>query len=500
MGLHRVMIMGIDGGSWDIIDPWIKLGKLPTFAKLQKEGSWGVLRSTIPPLSPIAWTSMFTGVNPGKHGIYGFVKIKDGTYDITPVSAKDRKAKPLWTVVSEFDKRVIVINVPITYPPDPVNGIMISGLGAPSKNANFVYPASFKGEIFKNIPSYDIDFDEELFRLTGNKKQLLNKIITVMEAREHLVHWLLQREQWVLFIIIFRAPDVIQHFFWNKPPVLLAIYQILDRIISRIRQKLNENETTLIICSDHGFERVIWHINMYNWLRSLGLLKFRREIRPVRPNIKFISPEAIQRSLLQLRMRNFVWKIKKSSLLSRILRSQGLIGTYFDVDWQQTKAFFVPGTYSMIQVNLKGREPKGTVLPQEYEQIRTKIISASDKLIEPKSGKKVIRRAYKKEEIYKGDNIGQIPDIILQKSSGIEFFAEKTSRRIFNSPMQGNVYRPGDHCEKGMIAMAGPAIPHNYQINPQITDIFPTVIELLKLSAPISIDGKSILQSMKEET
>ena len=155
----KVMVIGLDGATFDLIKPWAEEGKLPTFKKLMDEGIHGNLKSTIPYATIPAWPSFATGCNPGKHSFYDFFKEKDNGYEVTVEMLPSRAVKQptLWKILSHHNKKVAVINVPSTYPPTKVNGYMITGMLTPPK-AKYTYPPEFEAELEKKIGKYNVFF------------------------------------------------------------------------------------------------------------------------------------------------------------------------------------------------------------------------------------------------------------------------------------------------------------------------------------------------------
>ena len=152
----RTVIFGADGLAFRIIHPLIERGDMPNFKKLREQGCEAVLESKYPPLTPPAWTSLSTGLKPARHGVYDF-----WTYEEQPEKGKAPKAhvqsqrkggKAIWNILSEYGKQVLVINVPVTYPPETINGYMVSGYLTPGEDTDFTYPATFKEELFRVVP------------------------------------------------------------------------------------------------------------------------------------------------------------------------------------------------------------------------------------------------------------------------------------------------------------------------------------------------------------
>ena len=179
--MSRVVILGLDGATFTLLDPLL-LGRLPNLGLLMREGVHGPLRSTIHPLTPAAWTSAVTGLNPGKHGIFDFRRRRPGSYALEPVNARRRDGAPLWSLLSDMGRRVGVFNVPMTYPPEPVNGFMVSGMDTPGTDSSFVYPAALRSLLLQAVPGYQIDLDES----TGVEDEYLARLEALAVAQKQI--------------------------------------------------------------------------------------------------------------------------------------------------------------------------------------------------------------------------------------------------------------------------------------------------------------------------
>ncbi len=484
---RKVVLIGIDGATWNLIKPWMEEGKLPGFKKLVETGVYGDLESTKPPISPSAWTSIFTGTNPGKHNIFGFVKRKKDSYFVTPISSYDRKAQPLWKLISDNGGRCIALNIPFAYPPDKINGIMTSGLGTPSKDSEFAYPASFKKILNKQFPKYDVDFNEDLI-LLGIEKYPVSHIQTITDEQIKLAKHLLKTEPWDLFSIVFRSMDVIQHFYWQDKKVVLSCYQQLDKFLKLVLDHLKSN-SLLIVCSDHGFESIHTKIYINNWLQSQNLLEIAN---PPSKGIKKVMPsaETVQGLLLKLGCKNLVWKLKRSKYLENIIRKvvRSDKGQYiFNIDWLKTKAYFLEGSEALININLRHREPEGKVDRNEWVKERQNVIRLLLKLKDPKSGKKIIDHAYTGDEIYNGDP-KKFPDIIVIPKKGY--------RLVGGYNNTGNILdheqnRAGEHSKYGIFIGLGDQIQNDIELKDiKVYDIAPMILDFLRIPPPPEFDGK----------
>jgi len=311
----KVIVIGLDGATWDLIKPWTDEGKLPTFKYLMKNGAWGVLGSTIPPLSPSAWVSIYTGCKPSKHGIFGFVKRKEKSYFYRPISSKDVNVPTVWEILSEFGLKSVIINALFMYPPKPINGVLITGLGTPSQESDFVYPKSYRAFILKNFPKYDVDFNEDLLLVSNNAKAFVSRIKEVTEEQIRLTCYFIKNGEWDFLFSIFRALDVVQHYFWEDKQLIYSFYRVFDDFIGNLLADLKDENFVLFIVSDHGFAPVKKYFCVNNWLEQIGLLKTMKRRRK-----SLVTAESIKKVLLKLGMRNLVWKLKRNKMLEKLLK------------------------------------------------------------------------------------------------------------------------------------------------------------------------------------
>jgi len=491
----KVIVIGLDGATWDLIKPWADEGKLPTFKHLMENGAWGVLESTIPPLSPSAWVSIYTGCKPSKHGIFGFVKRKNDSYFYRPISSKDIKKPAIWEILSEFGLRSIVINAPFMYPPKPINGIIITGLGTPSKDSNFIYPKSYKEFILKNFPKYDVDFNEDMLLVSNNVKKFINKIEEVTNEQIRLTRYFIKNEKWNFLFSIFRALDVIQHYFWNNTEIIFKFYKIFDDFLEGLIQEFHhdeKNEYILFLVSDHGFGPVKKYFCVNNWLEEIGLLKIAKQRRKT-----LITAESIKRILLKLGMRGLVWKLKRSRVLEKLLKiiPSKEFGYVHQIEWDKTKVYYYEGSGGIININLASREPLGVVTKEEYEDIVNYLVTKLKELTDPETGEKIIEKIYtKKSELYNSDD-KDLPDIFILMKDGYGAVAyNKIDGRSIFMQIHGRNQRVGDHhIDYGNITHK------RIKSKIKLWDIMPMILHILQIPIPSYVDGHILKNIFKKE-
>ena len=500
----KVLVIGLDGGTFDILRPLAEEGRLPTLARLMREGVCGELTSTIPPITAAAWTSFATGKNPGKHGLVDFVYFPNYGYSVSVASSKNRRAKAIWNILGEEGRKVGVVSVPMTYPPEPVNGFMVTGMMTPPSSKNFAYPPELMGELTREVGEYVIHAGEGV--LPSDLERYLDKMRADIAIRVKCTLYLLRKYDPDFFMFVFGALDPLQHQFFNYIDVpsqpsdgnemrerILSVYEEVDARIAEILEMADE-DTTLIFMSDHGFGPLEGFLHLNNWFLDKGYLTLKHDIRS---RVKYLlfragfTPEAAHNLARRLRLdlRRRVNRGRAYRKLQRIFLS------FEDIDWEATKAYAL-GHIGQIYINLRGRQPQGVVEPgAEYEELREKIGSELLDLVSPVTGERAIERVYKREEIYRGENLEQAPDLLLiPKGFSHVAFGESEfgSNRLFG-PTLGHT---GHHRLNGILIMQGPEMRSGQTIEgANIVDLAPTILYAMGYPIPRDMDGRVLTEA-----
>jgi len=496
--MNKVILIGIDGATPDLLNPWIDEGKLPFFHKIRENGAYGVLTSTKPPFSPPAWTSIITGCTPGKHGIYGFEST--GTLDPHIIDSRHRKVPTIWNYLTDIGMKSIIVNVPCTYPPEKIDGVMITGLLTPSKDSNFTYPKEIKERLNKeDLGEYPLEnYYLDDFTRSRMKKHTPNKladhISKQMVSRSQVVLNLMEEFHWDFTMIVFRGTDTAHHFFYDKKDVLLSCYQKVDELIRKIINKYPD--ALFFIVSDHGFEEIKKILYPDNILYNAGFLT------PIHD--PYHSYKSLTFSLV-FRVRNWLLRIlsskfsKKSRLIKKLLFTD--ISKAELIDFSKTKAFSTADGRG-IQICSKDRYYNGTVDPKDYEQVCKEISTLFKEVKDPEDANSIVENVYRWDEVYNKD--AEIPpDLIFDMEKGytalewirfpykIKDIIRSKKRHIpfiFNKDPSG---RTGDHAPYGIFFAYGKEIKTNYTIdNISVEDVLPMVFTGMGLSIPNNIDGK----------
>ncbi len=472
---RKLAIIGLDGASFGFIKPLIERNKLPNIAKLMRNGSFGALRSTIPPITACAWLSFMTGKNPANHGAFDFRTYnlqKYSCYDEEFVSSADFKGTTIFDFLSSENKKVCAIKVPLTYPPWKINGIMVSGYPAPTKGAVVTYPPELNGEINKN------------FKLQGNPHYDSKY---TFEITMHAIG----KIQPDLLCVVFSEIDWIEHWHWGKNDgAIERAYITADGMIGKIIEAMPDAD--FVIMSDHGAgETPPYNFNINYFLKGIGLLDARGKgkIAKIVGKFTFLGVVALTEFA-----RSFKDTIKR--LLPKGMQ-EGISGAMLStssINWQNTRAYRVPMYLADgIEINLKGRQPDGIVEKAEYEELRDKIISGLKNARNPKTNELIVKEIYRKEEVYSGKYIeSRTPDIVFLYN-GNYMGGNALDELISKTPWFLRRRIPGGHAMDGIFIACGANIKSNNEISgAKIEDVAPTALHMLNMPIDGGMDGRAL--------
>jgi len=497
--MTKVAVVGIDAASFDLIEHWKDF--LPNLNKMIKKGVHGVLRSTTPPDSSPAWACFYTGKNPGKIGVYGFVNINDdGTTSIVDYTSCDSLA--IWEILSRFGKRVCVLNVPVTYPPREVNGYMIAGFSSPFSRKDYTFPPYLYKELDRIVGGYQTDVIYSSTEEAGEEK-FLAELSRVHEKTLKAAKHLLRKEKWDFFMVVFREIDYVQHYFWKYmytknhtdkekyANVIRDWYIKIDRALGEVKDELDD-DTYVIVMSDHGCEAARYEIYINEWLRQQGLLKFLKKKEKKRKNLSIRLRKFILEYFSPYLIKKFLRVVPQRFLIKATLRGvikQDIDQIFSNIDWRRTKVYALGGTNASLYT-LKRRGHPGIINhSKEYEDIRTKIIEGLQ-ILRTESDKKIFATAVKKEELYWGKHADIAPDL------AVDFFIDGSKCFVNTKTGHGKILNEisvhGIHSSKGTWLATGPKVERNMRIDTDIIDLAPTILYLLDIPIPKDMDGKII--------
>lgn len=509
------MVLGLDGGTWTLLRGLAADGTMPNLASFLEKGCSADLITQIPPVTATAWSSFVTGLNPGKHGVFEFLLRKKGLveearsahnpFGEVPVNAALRDGIPIWDLAGEAGLKSVVKGVPITYPPSEVEGFMLSGFLTPFGRRDFTQPPGLLEEVESKFGPYKL-YHRQVYSRRG-VAGVLDELDDVLDFDVKVTRYLMGRIDWNLLVSHFWGTDRASHELWHLldethprhdreearkyGPRLKAFYSALDKGLGEI--VADAGDANVVIMSDHGFGPINTFLSFNMWLVEEGLLHLKRgpmtSIKRAAYRLGF-TPTLLYRLSMALGLA----KYRLSGGFHSRQKMQMLIHRFFlslaDVDWRATRAYS-RGNYGQIYVNLKGREPWGSVeAGAEYEAVRNDVRDRLLATVDPATGENLFDRVYFREELYEGPYLDEAPDVIFvprdmsYKALGTLDFTSNN----FMDPVYGN---SGDHRMNGVFLGLGPGFASGANIDSlSILDIAPTVLYLLGLPVPRAMDGK----------
>jgi predicted AlkP superfamily phosphohydrolase/phosphomutase len=455
----RVMVIGLDCAAPELVfDRW--LDELPNLKSIYESGPHGLLRSCDPPITVPAWSVMMASKTPGTLGVYGFRNRADHSYNRYAIAnSLAIKEDRLWDILTRQGKRSIVIGVPGTYPPRPLNGLLITDFLTPDTNCEYTYPAGLKDEIKRLVGEYILDVRD--FR-SGNKEKILADIYEMTRKRFQVARHLLAKEQWDYFIMVEMGVDRIHHAFWDNMDPAHRFYEKgnqfehaihdyyceVDREIGELLKFADEN-THVLVVSDHGAKRMDGGICVNEWLIANRYLALAEKPTAATPFAKA------------------------------------------KIDWSRTTAWGDGGYYARIFLNVAGREPEGVVAPNDYEKIRDELI-AGLKSIPDENGKQIGTTVFRPEELY-AQVRGIAPDLIVY-FGGLYWRSVGTVGGGQIHTFENDTGPDGaNHAENGIFLLRPSRGGESRQVyGLQITDVAPTILRLFGIAAPDDMEGKAL--------
>ncbi len=457
----KVFVMGLDCAPPELLFNQF-INELPNIRKILSFSLYGPMKSCIPAVTIPAWMVMATGKTPGELGLYGFRHRKIGSYDdIRIANSKMVKEKAVWDYIGAKGKKSVLVGIPPTYPPKPINGWLVSCFITPDANSNYTYPKELKQEIEKLVGEYVFDV---LFR-KEDKDSVIEEIWDMTEKRFEVIRYLIQEKEWDYFQFVEIGLDRIHSTFWKyfdekhhlyEPnskykEVIKDYYKLLDKEIGKILELL-DNDVAIIIVSDHGVKRMKGAFAVNQWLIDEGLLKIK-------------NPEILEQGK----------QIEFNDLR---------------VDWGKTVAWAWGGCYSRVFLNVKGREPNGIVNPQKYKSLCDKI-AESLKSIKGPENEKWETKVFYPENIYP-EVKGEKPDLMVYFDD-LSWHATGTLGHPSNYLLKNDI-GPDDavHSEYGIFTLLMPESDEPRKvIEPTIYDFAPTVLKIFNVNVPMH--GRSLV-------
>lgn len=489
----RVLVIGLDGATWSVLEPFMAAGKMPNLTRLRSAGSWGDLRSTIPPLSAPAWATFLTGKSPARHGVFHFVDWRSGGL----VDGRSIDSPLLWDILAHGGRSTGVINVPMSYPPRPVNGLLITGLLTPPGTAVFTHPP----ELSRELADYQIDLDrfiaDKPFAEAGTKRevkpdlQLVKEFDTMETIRGTTARRLMDTLDWDVFTVVFTGTDRMGHYLWpyhraedlDGSAEAVALHEAIKEFYANLDSMIGElveaagPETAVLVISDHGMGPIYTkNTHWNNWLYRAGFVRLEQKSRRTLDGwlLRLGIPRDRLRRLAALLpgvTRTKTAKALKNAPTAEIDRSAST--AYYE-------RWFDP--VGGIRVNATG---------EERESIITTLMGEIATLTDPETGQPIVREILRREDCLDGPHLEMAPDIVvvMNPDYGSSDRVSNYSSIVTSRP---RISDPGGHQIEGIFVAAGAGLARSPSPldDLRIEDIAPTVLHLSGLAVPTDMDGR----------
>ncbi|RJP76613.1 MAG: hypothetical protein C4524_09830 [Candidatus Zixiibacteriota bacterium] len=500
---RRTLIFGLDGGTWEVLNPLLEQGVMPRLQQLREQGAGGVLQSVVPVNSAAAWSSFLTGLPPEGHGVYDFFSWRPGSSRRATVNASWLPRPTIFDLMQDRGP-LLALKVPLTYPAWPINGAMVSGLPTPDEESAFTHPRDLAARLNPLIRrhsggrSWEVADDE--------RHVILDQMEAAQESLERITGTLLERYSATrVACVVARDVDELQHFFWDAlagsnpqavrdyQPRLHAYFRRLDDYLGRWLDWAGPT-ARVVLLSDHGFGPIeaLWHVN--EWLRAKGFLRLQAAVEDRRQASGHLPlPRRLEYALVRRLLRGVNALGIKGEALHRALerlKLQSLSSADLGgIDWNSTLAYAgnVGEEWVPIYINLQGREPQGIVEPEQYHRVRDDLRRTLLKSAQPQ-----VKAVHRAEEIFRlaDSRLASAPDLLVETpGGGVQSDFVLGSRLVTEPPC----YRKACHRRAGMFLLHGPEV-EPAQGDASLLDIPATILAWLGLPVPDYFAGRPLNQ------
>ncbi|MEW5911446.1 MAG: alkaline phosphatase family protein [Thermodesulfobacteriota bacterium] len=437
---NKLFVLSLDGVSHTFARRLAASGVMPNLGRLLPQGALAAVDSVLPTVSTVAWASYMTGVNPGKHGIFGLVDRHPNPFSTLIPTSRDIKAPTLWEILGRAGKRVGVINVPLTYPPRKVNGFMVAGFLSPD-----LAQATFPVELAPRLMEMDYRIEVDISLAHSEPEMFLSELAETMTRRFKAAFQLMSEEPWEFFQLHLTGPDRINHFYWaawedgeeEAGRRFEEFYRLLDSYLGELLEQLPAG-CPLVLVSDHGFTRTLGVVYINHWLEQNGYLLFgrgKKELKNQHPDSKAYS--------------------------------------------------LIPGR---IYINLQGREQTGSVVQgRPYEELREELIHRIGGLSHPETGQALVKKVHRREDIYHGPHVIKAPDLVIEPAPGFDFKANLGVKGLLAPPETSGMHT----YEDALFYLGGMRAELPGQ-GLKLEDVASVLLSVMKIATPPSMDGRPL--------
>jgi predicted AlkP superfamily phosphohydrolase/phosphomutase len=476
---ERVLIVGWDGVDWNVLSPMLDDGELPHLAALIERGARGDCLSTIPSHSWCAWPSFMTGLNPAGHAVFDILEHKPGVSRRLPVTFRSIKARTIFEDLSDAGRTTLALNVPLTFPPPPINGKVVAG-GVLPASRSYTHPVQLQAELDSRAPFPVNGMSWTTFR--NRPEPFLEECASITAKRQRAFEYLMDTTEWDLGVIVYVSTDRIQHclmeYIHPEHPRYTelkhssvakrtrAVYSQLDEGLARLLERTGSGDL-VIFMSDHGHQVCTRACTMDRILAHLGFLRFGRGSLGFNL-IRWGPGRRVARRAYDL------------------LKLHGKVSIPASpIEWPRTAAYTsVVSTGEGVSINLEGREPEGTVARRDFERVRDDVAAALEGFRDPGTGRSPFAKILRKEEVLSGPFLDMAPDLLLVP-------APLYSLTHAQGMVEDADWLSGDHRLEGVLVATGPEVaPGPLGETAELIDLGPTALAALGVPSAVVRDGK----------
>lgn len=493
--LERLVILGLDGATWTVLDPMRKRGMMPNLDSLLARSAHGTLRSIIPPVTSAAWTSMMTGCGPARHGVFDH-RYYDVAAGRMKVNHSGRVRVPtIWHLISQAGRSVVSLNLPATYPPLNVRGVVVSGMDAPHLDAALSGSAEFADRLRAEVPTYSLRYfwkrvPQTLAELSENAR------LTAESFRGRALGGLLADRMvpdWSALMVQFQNLDPFQHRVWRYLNVdgtgiddpawneaAAEVLRGLDSAIGMLAELADRRGAGVLVVSDHGFGPCLGRIHVNRILIDSGVARL--------PGLS----GKLWRRASQMSEQVRLWGAKREDPEARSSSFDASVAAQFPFDWKHTLAFAPhQDTAAMVYLNSTARRPGAPlVTPRQVDEARAAAAAALSGARHPETGSALFPKVVATAEAYQLDPAREgYPDLIALPD---ESYWVRTKLAPGQGWVDADPNLPGTHRPEGVVALAGAGVAPGRTLDAELVDITPTILKLLRLPIPSHVEGKPL--------
>ncbi|MFZ0544613.1 MAG: alkaline phosphatase family protein [Candidatus Promineifilaceae bacterium] len=511
----KTLLVGLDAACWAYLDPLLDAGRMPNLQKLMNSGSWGVLQSTLPAATPVAWASIITGKNPGKHGVFDMMWHRPNSYELSLTHAGIRRGTPFWQRLNEQGIRVGIINAPFTHPPQPVEGFILCGFGTGKETTNLSYPADLLQQVESQFGPYDPIVNPTLYR-NGEPAEVLAAEEAHQTGQVAIAIEMAKRYEVEVLVMNLMLPDHANH----KMPVMSQVEQALcssDADVGRLIEGFQPDNVMLI--SDHGSRRLKGDFLLSGWLRDHGYAKWQErkkaadrtaalnwvlnqwlEAAQGRSGLSEKLPRRLLRGILPYlpaKMADRFW----NHLETAVPMALDHVHYTGKMAYKRSRLYFGNRSSGVIYLNVEGRDPDGIISPDERCAFAAEIKEQLENIPDPESGLPILSGVYTREALYTGPFAEYAPDLVLDGYSAswnicTPYRRQAKAEASFGPYLTACRDSYGWHSRDGIFAFAGKDFSGGHVTDDRhVMDVPATLLHLYGVPIPEDMDGRVMTET-----